>query len=373
MESKKRERLLGYILALANLGERLKGLRVLRPSRSTLIALTLMFFTASVAIIVYGYQMFYSPNLQVKREQAYSLYIPEGARFQTVLDSLKKNRVVGDQLSFAFVAKLLKYQDKVLPGHYHIEPNMNNYAAIKLLRSGRQVPVRVTFTMARFPEDIAKKVAPKMMFHEEDLTKVLTDTAVARKYGFDQHSFLTMFLPNTYEVYWTDSPEAFVSRMHDEYQRFWTTERRQKAEKLGLSPIEVSVLGSIVQAETSKNDEKPRVAGVYLNRLRKKMRLEADPTLVYALGDFSLKRVLNKHKEIDSPYNTYKNAGLPPGPINLPSLATLKAVLDAETHEYLFFCAKDDFSGYHNFAVTYQEHLNNARRYQQALNKRGIR
>jgi UPF0755 protein len=178
-----------------------------------------------------------------------------------------------------------------------------------------------------------------------------------------------MFIPNTYEVYWDVTSEALIERMHNEYEKFWTDERMRKADSLGLDASQVTILASIVQAEVSQNEELPVVAGLYLNRLRKNMFLQADPTLVYGIGDFSIRRVLNVHKEIDSPYNTYRNLGLPPGPINFPSIKSVDAVLNYERHKYLYMCAKEDFSGYHNFSTNLREHNINAHKYQRALNK----
>jgi UPF0755 protein len=176
-----------------------------------------------------------------------------------------------------------------------------------------------------------------------------------------------MFIPNTYEVYFNISADDLVERMNKEYKRFWNDNRIKKADSLGLSPIEVSILASIVQAEAVKDDEAPSIAGLYLNRLKRDIALQADPTLVYAVGDFTLKRVLNEHKEVDSPYNTYKHAGLTPGPINMPRIAIIDAVLNAKSHNYIYMCAKEDFSGYHNFSSSLSQHLINARNYQRAL------
>jgi UPF0755 protein len=189
------------------------------------------------------------------------------------------------------------------------------------------------------------------------------------EYGFNKDNIICMFIPNTYEVYYTISADQLIERMYDEYQNFWNEERKQKANELGLSPIEVSILASIVQAESIKRDEAPIIAGLYLNRLKQGIPLQADPTLVFAVGDFTIKRVLNEHKEVESPYNTYKNKGLPPGPINMPEIATIDAVLNYKPSNYLYMCAKEDFSGYHNFTASYNEHLKNARRYQAALTR----
>jgi UPF0755 protein len=201
---------------------------------------------------------------------------------------------------------------------------------------------------------------------------MLSSYDFASKYGFNEQTIMTMFIPNTYEFYWNTSADEFFERMADEYKKFWTDERKQKAKNIGLSQSEVSILASIVELETQKKDERPTVAGVYINRLKKKMLLQADPTVVFALGDFTINRVLKIHLETDSPYNTYKYSGLPPGPIYLPSISSIDAVLNFENHDYIYFCAKEDFSGYHNFAKTLAQHNENARKFQQALNKRKI-
>jgi len=327
-------------------------------------------FLASFAF--YVYQALQSPNLQVKRP-ARMLYIPKGTDFQGLIAILKRDSIVSNVVSFAFLAKTMNYQEHVKPGAYLIEENMSNLAAIRMLKAGKQTPIKITFNNLRTKEDLAERLAKQLPFSEQEWLEVLQNKEIMAKYGFDAYNFTTMFVPNTYEVYWTTTREDFLERMYKEYQKFWNKERLAKAEKLGLSPIKVSILASIVQAETTKNEEKPRIAGVYLNRLAKNDYLQADPTVIFALKDFSIKRVLNSHLEVDSPYNTYKYTGLPPGAINFPEISSIDAVLDAESHDYYFFCAKEDFSGYHNFAKTLAEHNRNARLYQQALNTKGIR
>jgi UPF0755 protein len=281
--------------------------------------------------------------------------------------------MVSNVVSFAFLAKTMNYQEHVKPGAYLIEADMSNMAAIRMLRAGKQTPIKITFNSLRTKEDLAERLAKQLPFSEQEWLETLQSKEIAEKYGFDSYTFTTMFIPNTYEIYWTTSKEEFIERMYKEYQKFWNKERLEKAEKVGLSPKQVSILASIVQAETAKNDEKPRVAGVYLNRLAKNDYLQADPTVIFALKDFSIKRVLNSHLQVDSPYNTYKYTGLPPGAINFPEVSSIDAVLNAEQHDYYFFCAKEDFSGYHNFAKTLAEHNRNAKLYQQALNTKGIR
>ena len=202
---------------------------------------------------------------------------------------------------------------------------------------------------------------------------LLNDYDYTAKLGFTPDNILSMFIPNTYEFYWNTSADKFIQRMKKEHDKFWTPEKLAKAKKIDFTPVQVSVIASIVQMESNKEDEKSIIAGVYINRYKKDWKLEADPTLVYALGDFTINRVLNVYKEVESPYNTYKYKGLPPGPICLPTIYSLNAVLNYTNHTYMYFCAKEDFSGYHSFAATYSKHLENARRFQKALDRRGIR
>ncbi|MGD1840090.1 MAG: endolytic transglycosylase MltG [Thermonemataceae bacterium] len=317
----------------------------------------------------YFYQMVKSPNFQVQKEAGY-LYIPQEATFRTVLDSLKAKDMIHDITSFAFLSKLMKYQENVRPGRYLIPTDATNMEVVVLLRSGQQVPVQLQFSALRTKEQLAARISRQVALSEEALLNALNDPTVAQKYGFDTTTFMCMFLPNTYEVYWSTSLEQFLERMAEEYKKYWTTERVMEAEAVGLTPIEVTILASIVQAETAQEDEMPTIAGVYINRLERDQLLQADPTVIFAVGDFTIKRVLNVHLEVDSPYNTYRYKGLPPGPINLPAMAALNAVLNYEKHDYVYFCAKEDFSGYHNFAKSYQVHLQNARRYQRALQQR---
>jgi UPF0755 protein len=289
-----------------------------------------------------------------------------------VANKLYEDQIISDAVSFGFVAKVLDYQELVKPGLYTIKPDMTNLELVRLLRSGDQTPVKITFNNVRTKEDLAEKITANLEIDSTQFLNMIQDSVYIRKFDFDEETIMSMFIPNTYEVWWNTSPEALFDRMYREYNDFWTDARKEKANQMGLSQKEVSTLASIVQAESQKSDERPRIAGVYLNRLRLNMPLQADPTLVFALGDFSLKRVLNIHKETESPYNTYKYAGLPPGPINLPDINSLDAVLNAEDHKYLYFCAKEDFSGYHAFATSLSQHNANARRYQAALNKARI-
>jgi UPF0755 protein len=261
----------------------------------------------------------------------------------------------------------MNYDENVKPGRYLLKGSMTNIEAVRLLRSGLQAPVRITFNNVRLINDLTEKITKNLALTPEEFEASLIKYAINNSRGFNRSNILTMFIPNTYEVYYTVSADNLIERMHDEYERFWTDERKQKAMELGLKRTEVSILASIVQAESVKKEESPIIAGLYINRLKQGIPLQADPTLVFAVGDFSLKRVLEIHKEVDSPYNTYKYAGLPPGPVNMPEIASIDAVLDYQKSDYLYMCAKEDFSGYHNFSSDYNEHMRNAARYQNAL------
>ncbi len=316
----------------------------------------------------YAYQVVTTPNVMVERSPGY-ITIPSGGTFKSVQDTLYKYNYVQDLVAFSVLAKILSYDENVKPGLYMLESDMSNLAAVRHLRSGNQTAVKVTFNNIRLKDELAEKITKNLEASAADFQQLLEDPAVQEKYGFDDETIMSMFIPNTYEFFWNTSAEKLMDRMHREYKNFWNEDRLNKAASLNLDPKEVSTMASIVQAESQKHDESPRIAGVYLNRLERGIALQADPTLVYASGDFSIRRVLNVHKEIDSPYNTYMYKGLPPGPINLPSIQSIDAVLNYEDHNYLYFCAKEDFSGYHSFATNLTQHLQNARRYQRALNE----
>ncbi|MEO1655307.1 MAG: endolytic transglycosylase MltG [Bacteroidota bacterium] len=324
-----------------------------------------------IMVLFYGYQVLYTPNFQVEKKDTI-IFIKPQENFKDLLKNLKKEKIVQDPISFAFISQLMDYQDNVKEGRYRIQKNMNNLQAVRMLRAGDQKAVRVTFNNIRKLDKFAEKAASYLSFDADALLHILEDSSQIKTFGFDQENIISLFLPNTYEVYWTTTPQEFVEKMYQEYQKFWNEARLAKAKALDLSPQEVSTLASIVQAETNKEDEKARIAGLYLNRIFNGMRLEADPTLVFALDDFSIKRVLNRHKKVDSPYNTYMHKGLPPGPINMPSPSSIDAVLSYEQHEYFFMCAREDLSGYHNFARTNEEHEKNARLLHAALDARGI-
>lgn len=317
----------------------------------------------------YIYQVIKSPNILVQKEDSY-LNIYPGTTFEQLQDTLYEKGIVHDLVAFSLLAKYKEYDTAVKSGRYLLKSDMSNTEAINLLRSGKQVPVNITFNNVRLVSELPEKLCFNIALSPAELAVTLSDSALIASYGFNKENLISMFIPNTYEVYWDISAKDLMDRMHHEYQAFWDEGKRKKADSLGLSPKEVSVLASIVYAESQQHaDELPRIAGLYLNRLNNNMALQADPTLVFAIGDYSIRRVLHEHKEIDSPYNTYKYTGLPPGPIRSPSIAAIMGVLNREEHNYLYMCAREDFSGYHNFATNLTEHNRNALRYQRALNQ----
>lgn len=263
--------------------------------------------------------------------------------------------------------------DRVNTGRYLVNESLSSIQLFRNLRNGAQQPVNLTIQAVRTKDRLGRSLSSKLMLDSASVVEALRDENTCVSYGFDTITVMCMFIPNTYEVYWDVSLDDFLKRMHKEYLKFWSDGRMEQAKQIGLTPIEVATLASIIDEETANNAEKPRIAGMYINRLKKGMPLQADPTIKFALQQFELRRIYHKLLNVDSPYNTYRNVGLPPGPIRIPSIAAIDAVLAYEKHDYLYMCAKEDFSGTHNFASTYSEHLRNARKYTEALNNRNIK
>ncbi|MBI5541801.1 MAG: endolytic transglycosylase MltG [Bacteroidia bacterium] len=318
------------------------------------------------------YKKIYFPNVKTTKQKTY-LYIPTGSNFNDLLQILNKDSLLLDVSSFEWLSEQKNYVDHIKPGKYKISNDMSNNELINLLRSGEQEPVNLVIRGFRTKEELAGKIGANLEVDSATIVDLFESESFAEKFGFTKNTIMVMIIPNTYEFNWNTSADEFFARMAKEYKAFWNDERQQNASNAGMTQTEVSILASIVQQETYKNDEMSDVAGVYVNRLKKGMLLQADPTVIYAVGDFTLKRVLKKHLETDSPYNTYRYQGLPPGPICIPWPKTLDAVLNYTKHQYIYFCAKEDFSGYHNFAKTLNEHEKNATRYRNALNKRKIK
>ena len=331
----------------------------------------LFFSLAFIFVGIRAYQLYryvFDENIN----STHVLIIPEEATFQQVTDSLKKHNILISNKAFYWVSKKKKYPENVKPGRYLFQQGMNTNQVVNMLRGGLQEPVKVTFNNVRIVEDLAGKVSKYIQADSLSIVNLFYNEEIIKEFGFTKETFRVMFIPNTYEFYWTTNAHEFALRMKTEYEKFWNESRREKAEKTGLTPVEVSILASVVQAETAQKTELNTVAGLYLNRLKRGQLLQADPTVKYAAGDFSLKRILTRHLEIESPYNTYKYAGLPPGPINFPEISAIDAVLNYEKHNYIYMCAKEDFSGFHNFASTLHQHNINASKYRAALNANRI-
>ena len=301
------------------------------------------------------------------------IYIDSDDSLDSVICKLRPVCTSGGISGFSTLALQLGYNENVRPGMYLLDENIGPLSFLRKLRNGRQDFIMLTVPSVRTMPDLARKLGDKMLTDSATFMQAFSDSMKIRKYGFTTETLRAMFLPHTYEVLWTDSADKFMNRMEKEYKKFWTDERKSKAKIKGLSLIEVSTLASIVDSETNIESDKPRVAGVYLNRLHEGMKLQADPTVKFAVGDFSIKRILFKHLSTKSPYNTYRYEGLPPGPICIPSISGIDAVLNAENHDYLFFCASPAFDGTHIFARDDKEHMENARKYQAALNARKIK
>ena len=330
-------------------------------------------FAIVVLLIINSYQSaIFKPNVNTGDVPEAELYIPSNPTFEEIKDILTFSGYIINMEQFIWVAERKNYPSNVKGGRYIVKNKMSNNDLINMLRSGVQAPVNVTFNSMRTFEELAGIISKRLEADSLQFLQIFKDEDIIEKYGFNEKTFISMFIPNTYKIYWNSTPEEFVSRMKREYDAFWNNIRIEKAEKAGLKPLEVSILASIVDEETVKNDEKATVAGLYINRLKKGIRLQADPTIKFALGDFSINRVLTHDLKTNSPYNTYIHAGLPPGPVRMPSIQSIEAVLDYEKHDYIFMCAKDDFSGYHNFAKTLEQHNRNAAKYHQALKKSRI-
>ncbi len=333
------------------------------------------FFSGSgilvLVIIIVIYRSLLGANIKTEKNNQI-IYVPTGSSYMQVIDTLKSHLIIKNLKVLEWVAKKKNYQALIKPGRYIVDKEMSYIELINLLRSGRQTPVRITFTNIRTLNQLAGKLGKQIEADSSQIIVYLTDDSNYINDGFDKKNIISLFIPNTYEFYWNTDAKGLYNRMLKEYRLFWNNGRLAKAKEEGLDPKEISTLASIINDEASKSDEKPRIAGVYLNRLKRGIPLQADPTIRFALNDFSITRILNKHLLVDSPYNTYKHKGLPPGPIGCPTIEGIDAVLNAEKHDYLYFAANADFSGYHNFSKTLSEHNHYAALYQKELDKRKI-
>lgn len=333
----------------------------------------IVIFIAFSAIILF-YSLLLSDNISdLPNGKKHVLFIYTGSTYNDVISTIKKEHILKNIEPFELIAKKIGYDKNIRPGRYILSNHAGNLMLLRKLRAGSQDPVNITFNNVQNKEHLAEKIANQIEASKESLLNEFNNKHLLDSLELTEENFPTIFLANTYQFYWNTSAKEFINRMLKEYKKFWNEKRLQEAQALSLSPTEVTILASIIQKESTKYDEYPIIAGVYMNRLNIGMPLQADPTVLFGLKKLGIsKRVNNADLKIDTPYNTYRNKGLPPGPICLPEMKSIDETLNAENHKYLYFCAKEDFSGYSNFAETWEKHLENARKYQRALNERNI-
>ena len=307
-----------------------------------------------------GVGYFYLFSSIAKGGKTHYLYIDNDDNIDSIYEKLDTITTSSGMAAFSMLARHSDYADNIIPGRYALESGMGAFRFLRNLKKGAETPLHLTIPSVRTMDKMAEVLGKKLL-------------ATCSRYGLDTLTIGCLFIPNTYDVYWTITTKELLDRMQKESRAFWNNERQQKAEALGMTKEQIITLASIIDEETSNNAEKPMIAEMYLNRLAKDMPLQADPTVKFALKRFELKRIYHEHLSVNSPFNTYRNKGLPPGPIRIPTVAGIDAVLNHANHDYLYMCAKEDFSGTHNFAKTYEEHMQNAKKYADALNKRGIK
>ncbi len=334
---------------------------------------THLYIAAASILLIIGLVAFYALTDVLKGTEVQYIYIDADDTQDSVLAKIHPMAHSAGMTGLSTLIRHSSYKKHVKTGRYAINPDEGAVAIFRRLKNGQQTSMNLTVPEVRTMDRLAAVLSRKLMMDSATIAQALYDEEVCRKLGYDTCTIAAMFVPNTYDIYWNTSVNALLERMQKEHDRFWKGDRETKAAQLNMTPDEVCTLASIIDEETANNGEKPMIAGMYLNRLRTGMPLQADPTIKFAMKDFALRRIYNKLLTIDSPYNTYRNEGLPPGPIKIASVKGIDAVLNAVSHEYLYMCAKEDFSGTHNFAKTYQEHLKNAARYTKALNARGIK
>jgi UPF0755 protein len=345
------------------------SLQIVQMKRTQVL---IIFFAAIILAVSFtAWWYLFRPSVELKGPRAV-IYIPEGSDFKSVIDTLNRSLDISNPRIFLWVARKKNYPELIKAGRYVFDKELSCISLINILRSGNQPPVRVTFNNIRTIQQLAGKVGGHIEADSASIADFLSDQRNYINDGFSRENVISVFIPDTYELYWNTDASAFYRRMVKEYKKFWNDERLAKAKELRLTPVEVAILASIVDDEVLKASEKPTIAGVYLNRLRRGIPLQACPTIKFAMNDFTITRVLHKHLKYESPYNTYLHKGFPPGPIGCPTKEGLDAVLNAEKHDYLFFVAKADFSGYHHFSRTLAEHNRYAAEYQRELDKKKI-
>ena len=344
-----------------------------KPSLVAPVVVTLITF---LLLVIFSIRFVYyvkTPNVDLGGKSFTYLYIPTGTDFQGLLMLLKDKSILKVQRSFIFTAHRKHYETRVKAGKYRIRDRMNNNELVNQLRLGQQEPVRLSFLTARTIEELAGRLGRQIEADSASFMRLFLDDSYLMQFGVDSRNVFALFIPNTYQIFWNTTAAQLIMKMDLEQKTFWNSKRRSSLASTDLSIPEAVTLASIVEKETNKDTEKPDIAGVYLNRLNKGWPLQADPTIIYAWHDFSIKRISSQHLKINSEYNTYSHKGLPPGPICIPSISSIDAVLNFRRHAYMYFCAKDDLSGYHNFATDLTGHMKNARNYQKALDRLNIR
>ena len=332
-----------------------------------------LYLAACGILIILLLPVFYLLTPVSKSDTTEFLYIDGDDTQDSVLTKISAFSHTAGLTGLSTLIRHSSYADHIRTGRYAIEPREGAFVIFRHLKNGQQKSLSLTIPEVRTMDRLAAVLSHRLMLDSATIAQALTSDSVCRQLGYDTCTIAAMFVPNTYDVYWNVSIDALLTRMSNEHDRFWQGDRQAKANNRGLTPNEVCTLASIIDEETANTTEKPMIAGMYLNRLKADMPLQADPTIKFALKQFELKRIYNKLLSVDSPYNTYRNEGLPPGPIKIASIRGIDAVLNHVQHDYLYMCAKEDFSGTHNFARTYQEHLQNASKYSKALNKQGIK
>jgi UPF0755 protein len=321
----------------------------------------------------WAYHNLYQPNVDLGDKKSTVIYIPTGSTFDDVIRILGENNLLKNRSSFEWLAEKKKYKTAVKPGKYRILAKMSNNALVNLLRAGIQEPIKINFNGLHTVDQLMVRVGRRIEADSTMLLEAAHDNSYLSRYGFNSENIQCMFIPDTYEFFWNTSVDQFFDRMAKEYKKVWTEERKQKSKKIGFSQTETCILASIVQSEQCcDNEEKKIIAGLYINRLKADMPLQSDPTVIFAVGDFSIQRVSLEQTRIQSPYNTYFVKGLPPGPIAFVQQSSLDAVLNYNENDYMYMCAKEDLSGSHYFAKTYDQHCVYAKKYRDALNSKNI-
>lgn len=340
--------------------------------KKPILILVLLLILAGLYFAYNFYRRLYGPEIQTHAQEKAYLYISTGSNLKDLKLNLLNSGFISDTDHFNIAASYFHFGKQIKPGKYEIKDGMSFKSLFRMIQLGEQVPVNLVLHDLRLRQNLASFISHHIEADSNSIMALFNNDSLAQSMGFNRENFYSLFIPNTYSIHWNTDARQLFNRMYQEYNRFWTEERKNLASAHGLSPNQALILASIVSQESNKPSDMVLIAGVYLNRLKLGIRLEADPTVVYANQDFTIRRVTQKYLVKDSPYNTYKYSGLPPGPITMPSRQAIDAVLNSPHTDFMYFCAKDDFSGYHAFAVTRTQHLENARKFHEAMNARNI-